>query len=467
MSIRSIAFAAACLALSGCGLVYTSPEVRDGSVFGDAPDTDFEVEEILLTYETAAAANLDAHVPQRLPAEFQPDAASRLMATDQRLGMGGSNLVPLPAPTSPAARRPGFVPDRLPPRIEPQPYEIGVSDVLLLSVSTPETIESLPGLAEATAMRQGYVVQDDNMIAIPDVGRVRVGGLTVREAEDALFEAVAAAGIDPAFTLEIAEFQSKNVTVGGLVNAPAVVPITLQPLDLAEAIQLAGGIAPIDPKVAKIVIFRDGQRYQISADRFFENPNLRQILLDEGDTVFVVAEYLENQAAERFAQMLSLRQAQMLDTQFALQLEDLARGRLAEEREAFLTRLELGAVPRQYAYVAGEVGNPRRFPLPFESRANLADVLLEETRLNIEFADWEEIYVLRGAMNPDQFGTVRAYRLDGSNAVNLVTATQFLIQPNDVVFVAEQPITAWNRVLSQLVPNLFFQTARTAQRGTF
>ena len=460
----SLAFVAV-LALAGCGLIYTSPEVRDGSVFGDAPDTDFEVEEIELTYETVAAANLDPFVPQRLPASFQPDAASRL--AQDLAATGPRALVPLPAPTSPPDRRPGFVPDRLPPPYVPGPYEIGVADVLLLSVSGPETFEAPPGLAEAMAMRQGYVVQDDNMIAIPDVGRVRVGGLTVREAEDAIFEAVADAGIDPSFTIEVAEFRSKNVTVGGLVRNPTVVPITLQPLDLGEAIQIAGGIAPIDPEVAKIVIFRDGQEYQLGVERFFSNPNVRQILLREGDTVFVVAEYIEEQAAQRFGQLITLRQQQMATTNFELELDKLARSTLADERAAFLTRLELGAVPRQYAYLTGEIGQTTRFPLPFESRANLADVLLENTRLNIQTADYEEIYVLRGALSPSSFGTVRAYRLDASNAVNLVLATQFLIQPNDVVFVAEQPVTAWNRVISQILPNLFFNVLETAQTGQF
>ena len=471
MFSRVAALAACLVTLSGCGVIYTSPEVRDGSVFGDAPDTDYKVEVIPLTYETAAAANLEPYVPQRLPAAFQPGAASRLM-TEEGLDAPTPSLVGLPSLTAPPTTRPGFIPDRLPPRIDPQPYEIGVADVLLLAVSTPATLENLPALVEATSKRQGYVVQDDGMIAIPDVGRVRVGGLTVREAEDAIFEAVAAAGIDPSFTLEIAEFNSKNVAVGGLVNQPTLVPISLQSLDLSEALQLAGGIAPVDPEVAKILIFRNGERYQLSVDRYLRDADLREILLMEGDTVFVVTDFREDQAERRFQELLQLRQQQMATSEFQVQLQRLSneleqteRQLLADERALFRDRVELGAVPREYAYVAGEVTQPRRFPLPFESRANLADVLLEERGLNIEVADYEEIYVLRGLLSPAEFGVVRAYHLDASNAVNLVSATAFQMRPNDVVFVAEQPITAWNRALSQTVPNLFTQVARTAATG--
>ena len=33
-------------------------------------------------------------------------------------------------------------------------------------------------------------------------------------------------------------------------------------------------------------------------------------------------------------------------------------------------------------------------------------------------------------------------------------ATQLQMRPNDVVFIAEQPITRWNRVVQQFIPSL-------------
>jgi polysaccharide export outer membrane protein len=33
-------------------------------------------------------------------------------------------------------------------------------------------------------------------------------------------------------------------------------------------------------------------------------------------------------------------------------------------------------------------------------------------------------------------------------------ATRFKMQPNDIVFIAEQPITRWNRALKQVFPSV-------------
>jgi polysaccharide export outer membrane protein len=51
-------------------------------------------------------------------------------------------------------------------------------------------------------------------------------------------------------------------------------------------------------------------------------------------------------------------------------------------------------------------------------------------------------------------GAVTAWHLDASNAVNLIVATRMEMRPNDVIFIAEQPITRWNRVIQQFVPTL-------------
>ena len=49
---------------------------------------------------------------------------------------------------------------------------------------------------------------------------------------------------------------------------------------------------------------------------------------------------------------------------------------------------------------------------------------------------------------------VTAYHLDGSNPVNLIRATDMELRPNDIVFVAQQPVTKWNRVVQQLTTSL-------------
>ncbi len=445
--------------LAGCGVAYIVPDVSEQ---GGA----FDVSVVPLTPETAASANIDTYIPPRLPLAFQPDAVARIAAK----APAAPRLAALPAPSAPVEIRPAQIPDRFPPLGRPEPYRIGVSDVVLLSVTSAATsVEALPGLLDAQSKRNGYVVQDDGAIAIPDAGRIRIGGLTMMEAEAAIFDALVAAGIDPNFSLEIAEFNSQRVAVGGEVRQPVLAPITLKPLYLHEAVQLAGGIASPDPDVAKLQLTRRGEVFQMSVARFLEDPAARQVVLRDGDSIFVTSEFREDAARLRFEQEIALRNQQIATTDFSIRIAELeatreerAREALEYARDQFLARLELGAVARPYAYLAGEVGQTKRVPLPFERSATLADVLFEETRLDIRTADFSEIYVLRPASDPTIPGALTAYHLDADNAANLALAARFEMRPNDVVFVAEQPITSWNRALSQLLPNLFITAANIA-----
>ena len=467
MSLRTITLSAAVLALTGCGVIYTAPSVSDGVPFGTAYGTGYDVKVVKLTYESAAAANMEAYVPARLPLAFQPGASAAASAS-----MRIPPIPPLPAATARRTVRPGSAPDEFPPLTELEAYRIGVADVLLLSVSGYATLEDLPGLISSQSKRQGYIVQDDGAIAIPDAGRIRVAGMTLQDAEAEIFQALVAAGIDPSFSLEIAEFNSQRVSVGGMVASPQLLPITLKPLYLHEAIELAGGAKVTDPGVSSVRMFRDGKIYRVGLERLLSDPLAREVLLRGGDSIYVGSEYREAEAQRYFEEQLQLRQGLMQDTQFQIQLEQLVAQRdataqqvLANQRALFKDRLELGAVERHYAYRAGEVRTPGRVALPFERSMTLADVLFEDGGINIQFGDYAEIYVLRAESDPQRNGGLTAFHLDAENAVNLVVATRLEIRPNDVVFVAEQPVTSWNRALSQILPQIFLSFQRELTRN--
>ncbi len=440
---------AAVVGLTGCGVIYTSPSVSDGTRgYNSLGDASFNVEVVPLSFETALAANLQPYVPARLPAFFSPSGA--------RTGASSPAVVSSGFPASAT---------RLPPPLEVSPYRIGVADVLLLSANTAEaTLNDLPGLISAQSKRQGYIVQDDGAIAIPDVGRIRVAGLSMEGAEGRIFDALVEKRFDPTFSLEISEFNSQRVSVGGSVAAPTVVPITLKPLYLQEALQMAGGVRTSDPDYTAIRLYRDGDLYQIPLNEFYSNRGMREVLLKDGDSIFVDTGYEIEQARAYFEEQLRLRQALFDEQRFdytlrQLQLEDarLSATLAADQREAFKDRVELGAVERGYAYIAGEVQKPHRLALPFETRAYLADLLFQEEGINMREGDYSEIYILRAATRPEEAGGVTAYHLNASNAANLAVATQMEIRPGDVVFVAEHPVTAWNRVITQLTPSLFSQ----------
>ena len=444
--MKTVLFMAALVALVGCGTVYRSSSVLPGTNDGT------NVRVVPMTAETVVQANKSNFTPQTLPAVFSMTAGT---------GSGLRGAGPLPEPTFEPENRPARMALRVPPAVDPGPYEIGVGDVVLLSTPTSgSTVAELSGLLAAQNSREGYTVQDDGSINIPNVGRVRIAGLTIEDAEAELFHRLVENQIDPMFSLEIAEFNSRRVSIGGAVGNPAIVPVTLTPLYLEEALAAAGGITVEDQDFASVRLYRDGTLYQIPLMELYSQTGLLRTRLVDGDAVFVDTEYELGQAAAYFEQQITLINARQNSRAISLDIlqseVDLRRAQLDEARTNYQTRVDLGADDRDYAYLVGELRRQSRFPLPYEARAHLADALLADSSgIQPESGDVSQIYVLRASDDPREFGAITAWHLDARNAANFALMTRFELRPDDIVFIAQQPITRWNRAISQLLPSVF------------
>ncbi|MBY4893386.1 polysaccharide biosynthesis/export family protein [Rhodobacteraceae bacterium N5(2021)] len=431
------------IVLGACGSAYVSPDV---SGFGG----DDGVQVVDLSPAVVTHANRSAYQPQDLPAAFSRIAGGTT---------GPRGAARLPDPVFDAQARPGAVELRVPPAVNPGSYRIGVGDVLLLATPRGEsTVEELAGLVAAQNQRQGYTVQDDGDIAIPDVGRITVGDMTLAEAEDAIFERLIAARIDPSFSLEVAEFNSQRISVGGAVRNPGVVPVGMTPVYLAEVLASAGGLDITSDDFAVIRIYRDGNLYQIPTSDLYSDQGLQRIRLVDGDSLFVDTAYDFDQAQAYFEEVIAraeYTQSARANAIAELQTEvSIRRGALEESRQNFRDRVEFGAEGGEFVYIAGEVTTPGRFELPFENRAVLADALFDAGGWSASTGNPSQIYLMRAQENSSYASTVTAYRLDGSNAANLVLATRLELRPGDVVFVAEQPVTRWSRVINQITPTV-------------
>lgn len=432
--------------LVGCDSVYRSASVQPGVAQGT------NVRVVPMTAETVVQANRSPYQPRTLPAIFSRTAG---------LGVNPRGVGALPAPTFDSAAMPGTLSLQVPPAADPGPYLIGVGDVVLLSTpSGGSAVEELSGLLAAQNSRQGYTVQDDGAVNIPNVGRVRIAGLTIEDAEDVLFQRLVENQFDPTFSLEITEFNSRRVSVGGGVSHPGVLPIGLQPVLLGDALATMGGISVPDQDAASVRIYRDGALYQIPVTTLYGRADLLKTRLVDGDAVFVDIGFELDQAKTYFEQQIVLTKARQDARVQALNELNAAvalrRGELNEARANYQLRRDLGADQRDYVYLAGEVGNQSRFALPFEQKASLADAMFD-TGEGIASAtgDMSQIYVLRASDNPLDLGAITAWHLDARNAANLALMTDFELRPDDVVFVAQQPITRWNRAISQLLPTVF------------
>jgi len=433
------------MTFAGCDVVLRSPQVTAGV------DDAAKVRVRAITTETVMQANLTPYTPRSLPSVFSMTAGGTRQA---------SSVPALPdAPALPETR-PDSLQLRLPPAVTPEQYRIGISDVILLSTpQTGSTIEELSGLLAAENSRQGYTVQNGGTINVPNIGRVQIAGLTISEAEDILFQRLLENQIDPTFSLEIAEFNSQKVSIGGAVGNPTVIPMKLTPIYLDEALAAAGGITVEDQDYASVRLFRDGELYQIPLRELYSNRGLFRTRLIDGDAIFVDTEYDLRQAQDFFEQSIrrTTAEQQLIETalnRLSTQVS-IRRAELEERRSNFEMRRELGAETRDYAYVTGEVRRQSRFALPYEQRASLTDALFDQAG-GIEFkeGDVSQIYVLRAATDPREFGAITAWNLDARNAAALAIGASFELRPNDIIFVASQPITRWNRTISQLLPTL-------------
>jgi len=434
------ALLASCLMLSGCGVVFFSPSVQEENTAG------LDVQVVDLTAETVAAANQSPYEPRQLPGAFFQVAGGSAIAIPEIL----------PTPPLDAEVKPASLDIRLPPEVPVMRYQVGVGDVILLrSAQSAATSVSAAGAVSPQNQGQLYTVQEDGSISLPDVGRIKVAGLTVMEAENAVFQKVVASNLSPSISVEIAEFNSRSVAIGGAVASPGSVKITSTPLTIEDALAQVGGVTAGELDYAMVCIHRDGIVYQIPAEAVYANPDIKRLPLQDGDSVFVDTTYDLARAQAYFEQqiqMSDLRRKAQQDAIEDLQRQvDLRRAELDEVRGNFKDQLELGAIQPDFVYLTGAVATPSRFPLPFGQRATLADALYQSGGFEGRLANPAQIYVLRGSpLNPTQ---LTALHLNAENAVSLILATRLEMRPNDIIFMAEQPVTAWNNVVSQVTPS--------------
>ncbi len=407
------------LATSACGVIYTSPAVNDASG---------TVKVVEATLQSITYANKSPYTPKQLPGAFNQSSNPLY---EKSLGTVSYQTT---LPNKP-------LPPYLPAQTKPGPYRLGISDVVLLAVPIQQTTTALGALIATQNNRQGYTIQDDGAISVPDIGRITIANQTIEEAEATLFQALVENQIDPKFSLEVIEYNARSVSVAGAVKLPNVIPISMRPLTLQNALQNAGGVASITPEHTLVHIFRDGKHYQMPLQALQAQPKLQSFILHDGDRILIENSF-QRQTALNDAKSQALT---------GLQIKaDLKRKKSETERQVFLTKLELGAVKREYVFLAGEVAKQGRFPLPFNNTASLADAIYSENGIRTREANLSQIYILRASNTPP---AVTAYHLDAKNAVNLLLATKMQLRPNDIVFVAEQRVTAWNRVISQILPS--------------
>ncbi|HAM35944.1 MAG TPA: polysaccharide biosynthesis protein [Elusimicrobia bacterium] len=159
-------------------------------------------------------------------------------------------------------------------------YKLGGADLIEITVfQQPEMSRSLR-------------VSQNGTITFPLIGTVKVGGLSVAEAEEALSTKLKDYVISPQITIFIKEYGNKKVFVLGEVTKPGSFELpTEAKLTVLEAISLAGGFTGIAaPDRTKVIRNIDGKSQSfkiVVSDITSRGEKHKDIPLEPNDVVWV------------------------------------------------------------------------------------------------------------------------------------------------------------------------------------
>ena len=255
------------------------------------------------------------------------------------------------------------------------------------------------------------LVGQDGFVVLEGIGKVDVANKTVDEVSQEIKSALAntsAARTD--FQIEVIEFASQRalISIPGAVGeergtqsttginvgnaSGAIVPVTNIPITLEEALT-ERGVTLDGQYITRIALQRAGHKYSFTLRDLLETTSAR-VYLQGGDRVTV-------------------------------------------ERLGYKSNK---------VFVLGGV-TPTIVNIDPEIRQTLADILFtSDGVLSAPGANRSEVYLLRGT------DPVVAYHLDAQSPTRLIVADAMELRPNDILYVAEQPIVSFNRTLATITP---------------
>lgn len=175
---------------------------------------------------------------------------------------------------------------------------IQIGDILSISVSALDveavkpfnlpvvSINNISGSVNGTPKLQGYRVMGDQNVIFPILGKIKLGGLTIPEAQELVVSKLAGYIKSPIVNIEIINFK---VTILGDVTKPGTFPVENERISILQAIGLAGGLT-IQGKRDNVLIIRENsgsKEYKYVDLRDAELLNSEYYFLKQNDVVYV------------------------------------------------------------------------------------------------------------------------------------------------------------------------------------
>lgn len=102
----------------------------------------------------------------------------------------------------------------------------------------------------------------------------------------------------------------------------------------------------------------------------------------------------------------------------------------------------------QQVQVIGEVMKPGMFPIT-DKPLSVMQAISTAEGVNSVTANTKQIFVLY-----EKTGKIYIYWFDAQNPASVIAANQFFVQDNVIIYVPPAGVSAWNRVISQILPSM-------------
>ena len=234
-------------------------------------------------------------------------------------------------------------------------------------------------------------IDADGKISLPYAGRLSVAGLTLTEVEVAIRKKLSGIASDPQVMVSLLGDRSGSVLVAGAVKSPGRFSALQGPLTLLDAINLAGGPL-LEPHLVNVVV-RNGQQSQTY--------QYDEILAGKNLPISPRSEIIVERARKRFVAM-------------------------------------------------GAVGTPGLHDLPSQN-PSLLETLGLVGGLKENTADPQGVFIFRLSDATGDERTAEVFRLNMRDPASIFIARQFLVQPEDAIYVTNAAVYEWQKIISPIV----------------
>ena len=262
-------------------------------------------------------------------------------------------------------------------------YILGPADSISINLTDTDDLDNT------------YLIAQDGMIDLPFIGKIKLDGLTLNQAQSILVDIIKDFYKNPDLQIKIEDFNSSKVYIVGAVRNQKTIKLDQKPVKLIEAAIEANFNPSAEDKMSgtKGFLRRDNKVYKINLANAFSGTDEREnFYLKKDDVIFI----------DRNSDAI---------------------------------------------HVFGEVNKPGVY---FPNIGYSLTELISTSGLNQITANAKKVYVIREKF--ETFLEVDVFQLDISDPVSLIAGRKFMLQSKDIVFIPPTEIVKWNRTISLLLP---------------